>query len=193
MSGLITKEMWHATINDREVQVAMDELEIFCSDRGELFDRLDADGSGTLDISEMISGLMKLRGSGTDVAIDTVATFLGVRAMQEKLGDVRGAIQDLCHKEEHMNDSLDGVSGHPDQHKMNQRFSGNQRLSGMMIQRSGGVSTPSQHLGGGYLADAELGTQSQQGPYGRRSGLGRRGQMSKMLSTDGSRSIPLMV
>ena len=40
------------------VEDALDDLEIFCADKEELFDVLDADGSGAIDISELISCLL---------------------------------------------------------------------------------------------------------------------------------------
>lgn len=92
MSGVVTRENFHRVINEADVQEAFDDLEIWITDRSELFDILDADGSGAIDISELISGLMKLRSSGTDVAIDTVATYLGTKAILQTLTDVKEAL-----------------------------------------------------------------------------------------------------
>merc|ERR1719329_1841102 len=49
-----------------------------------LFDTLDADGSGSLDLPELVSGIMKLRGAADKG--DIVASLLSVRHMQKTLG-----------------------------------------------------------------------------------------------------------
>merc|ERR1711959_182189 len=88
INGLVTRDMFLAVIDDRDVIDALDDLEINCSDRTVLFDVLDADGSGTIDIAELISGLMKLRMGGTDMPIDMVSAVLGIRALQNTLSEL---------------------------------------------------------------------------------------------------------
>merc|ERR1712032_1159267 len=58
----------------------MDDLEISVSNRSKLFDVLDSDGSGSLDISELVEGLMKLRGPADKG--DIVSAVLNVRTLQ---------------------------------------------------------------------------------------------------------------
>merc|ERR1712139_16244 len=89
INGLVTRDMFLAVINDTDVNEALDDLEINCSDRSTLFDVLDADGSGSIDISELIAGLMKLRMGGNDMPVDMIASYLGIRAIQAQLNESR--------------------------------------------------------------------------------------------------------
>lgn len=82
----ITREMFDRSIKLPHVLELIDDLEIQIADRTELFDVLDADGSGVIDISEMISGLMKMRSGGADKS-DMVAAVLGIRAIQTSVRD----------------------------------------------------------------------------------------------------------
>eukprot|EP00929_Paragymnodinium_shiwhaense_P080669 TRINITY_DN42088_c0_g4_i1.p1 TRINITY_DN42088_c0_g4~~TRINITY_DN42088_c0_g4_i1.p1 ORF type:complete len:801 (+),score=172.26 TRINITY_DN42088_c0_g4_i1:78-2405(+) len=79
----ITRAMFHSVVRDEEVKEILDDLDIGTGDRSDLFDVIDADGSGELDIQELIVGLMKLRG-GADKS-DVVAALLGVRALQKNM------------------------------------------------------------------------------------------------------------
>lgn len=87
VDGVITREMFDNAIRDQETWHLLDDLEINC-DRNELFDVLDADGSGEIDVYEMISGLMKMRSGGSDKS-DAVATLLHLRAVQDSLRKLR--------------------------------------------------------------------------------------------------------
>merc|ERR1712032_468145 len=55
----------------------LDQLEIAATNQEELFYVLDSDMSGELDVREMITGLMTLRGQADKS--DSVAALLGVR------------------------------------------------------------------------------------------------------------------
>ncbi|CAE7724705.1 CACNA1S [Symbiodinium pilosum] len=57
----------------------MDELEL-PPDRANLFEVIDADGSGTLAIAELVQGLLKIRGEINKS--DTVAALLAAKAVQ---------------------------------------------------------------------------------------------------------------
>eukprot|EP00811_Abedinium_folium_P034040 NODE_6957_length_1621_cov_13.890228.p1 GENE.NODE_6957_length_1621_cov_13.890228~~NODE_6957_length_1621_cov_13.890228.p1 ORF type:complete len:442 (-),score=98.47 NODE_6957_length_1621_cov_13.890228:150-1475(-) len=65
-------------ITDGRVNKLMDDLDIE-SDRAKLFDVIDADGSGALSLSELIRGLLRLRGEAT--RSDVLAAVLGVDAL----------------------------------------------------------------------------------------------------------------
>eukprot|EP00929_Paragymnodinium_shiwhaense_P018102 TRINITY_DN12809_c0_g3_i1.p1 TRINITY_DN12809_c0_g3~~TRINITY_DN12809_c0_g3_i1.p1 ORF type:complete len:796 (+),score=154.01 TRINITY_DN12809_c0_g3_i1:77-2464(+) len=82
----IDRQMFLQVVHDEEVKELLDDLDIGSGeDRAEFFDVLDADGSGALDLRELVVGLMKLRG-GADKS-DVVAALLGVRALQTLLKD----------------------------------------------------------------------------------------------------------
>ena len=57
----ITKEMFLLIIQDRSVQKLMNELDL-PPDRANMFEIIDADGSGTLQLAELLHGLLKMRG-----------------------------------------------------------------------------------------------------------------------------------
>ena len=75
----ITKELFLLVIQDRGVQKLMDDLEL-PPDRANLFEIIDADGSGTLQITELLQGLLKIRGEINKS--DTVASLLATKALQ---------------------------------------------------------------------------------------------------------------
>ena len=64
------------------VQLLMDELEL-PPDRATLFEAIDADGSGTLHLGELVQGLLKIRGDLNKS--DTVAALLATKALQHML------------------------------------------------------------------------------------------------------------
>jgi len=74
---VISKELFVKWVSEPEIVNLLAELDISVSDKAELFEVLDTDLSGVLEVPELISGLMKLRGP-TDKC-DAVAALLGVR------------------------------------------------------------------------------------------------------------------
>jgi len=76
----VTHDVFNRVMLDPQVQVMMDDLEISVSSRSKLFDVLDSDSSGTLDVAELVEGLMKLRGPADKG--DVVSTRLMIRNMQ---------------------------------------------------------------------------------------------------------------
>lgn len=78
----ITKELFLLVIQDRSVQALMDDLEL-PRDRANLFEIIDADGSGTLQVVELVQGLLKIRGEVSKS--DTVASYLATKSLQETL------------------------------------------------------------------------------------------------------------
>ncbi|CAJ1422126.1 unnamed protein product [Effrenium voratum] len=82
----ISKECFLMVIQDRTVQHLMDDLDL-PPDRANLFEIIDADGSGTLHITELVHGLLKIRG---DVKkSDTVASLLATKAVQQMVQEMR--------------------------------------------------------------------------------------------------------
>jgi len=76
----VTRDVFEEVIKRKEVTDILEDLEINVSNADELFDVLDADRSGTLHVSEMIKGLLKMR--GTVSKFDTVAVLLAVQNIQ---------------------------------------------------------------------------------------------------------------
>ncbi|CAK9022526.1 L type [Durusdinium trenchii] len=78
----ITKDLFLLVIQDRSVQKLMDDLDL-PHDRANLFEIIDADGSGTLQITELLHGLLKIRG---DISkSDTIASYLATKAVQNMM------------------------------------------------------------------------------------------------------------
>jgi len=87
----IKKHAFEAVIRDREVQKTLEELEVSVSlSDGKLFDILDADGSGELGISEMVEGILRLRGPVEKA--DVVSASLMLRSVQRDISEVDGKI-----------------------------------------------------------------------------------------------------
>lgn len=84
-SIIITKDIFLLVVQDRGVQAMMDDLDI-PPERAHLFDVLDADGSGGLAVTELVQGLLKVRGEAR--RSDMVACLLGIRAVQDMLREV---------------------------------------------------------------------------------------------------------
>ena len=82
----ITKELFLLIIQDRHVQKLMDDLDL-PPDRANLFEIIDADGSGTLQITELLHGLLKIRGEINKS--DAVATLLATRSVQHVLNEFK--------------------------------------------------------------------------------------------------------
>mmetsp|Transcript_12851 Transcript_12851/g.40356 ORF Transcript_12851/g.40356 Transcript_12851/m.40356 type:complete len:817 (-) Transcript_12851:81-2531(-) len=78
----VSKEMFLLVIQDSGVQKLMDDLDI-PPDRASLFDILDADGSGGLEVTELIQGLLRVRGEAKKS--DVIGSLLAVRAVQNML------------------------------------------------------------------------------------------------------------
>lgn len=78
----ISKELFLLVIQDQSVQALMDELDL-PPDRASLFEIIDADASGTLQITELLHGLLKIRGEINKS--DAVASLLATRAVQSQV------------------------------------------------------------------------------------------------------------
>ena len=70
----------------------MDDLDL-PPDRANLFEALDADGSGTLHVAELVQGFLKVRGDLRKT--DTVATLLATKAVFRLLEHLSENIAEL--------------------------------------------------------------------------------------------------
>jgi len=77
----VTKSMFAQVTETPEVHSLLDKLDIAHEDRLDLFDVLDADGSGTLTLGEITRGLRRLRGQPR--RSDVVSNGLLMRSMQK--------------------------------------------------------------------------------------------------------------
>ncbi|CAK9030891.1 unnamed protein product [Durusdinium trenchii] len=99
----IARELFLMVIQDRRVQGLMDELEL-PPDRANLFEIIDADGSGTLQLSELVHGLLKIRGEISKS--DVVAGLLATKSVQEKVEEV---LRDTSTKMDELRFELQGL------------------------------------------------------------------------------------
>merc|ERR1712025_690398 len=79
----VTREMFSRVIEEPAVIQLLEGLEVHMADPVGLFDALDADCSGCLDVAELVQGVMKLRGSAEKS--DLVSSLLAVRSVQSNL------------------------------------------------------------------------------------------------------------
>jgi len=82
----ISKELFLLVIQDKKIQRLMDELDL-PPDRANLFEVIDADGSGTLQMAELLHGLLKIRGEVNKS--DTVASYLATKACQSMVQELK--------------------------------------------------------------------------------------------------------
>lgn len=82
----ISPEIFCDVLADPKVDRLLDSLDICVADPMLLFDAFDADGSGSVDVAELLQGLMRMR--GTAEKSDIVACLLSVRAVQKRLGEL---------------------------------------------------------------------------------------------------------
>jgi len=81
----INKELFLLVIQDHHAQSLMDDLDL-PHDRANLFEIIDADGSGTLGLPELVQGLLKIRGEINKS--DTVAALLATKAVQNQVSEL---------------------------------------------------------------------------------------------------------
>jgi len=87
----IAKPDFERAMAGDEAQEMLDELEVSLSNRSKLFDILDSNGNGSLDLSEVVEGIMKLRGPADKG--DIVCTSLMLRSLQKNFLSVKVAIR----------------------------------------------------------------------------------------------------
>lgn len=88
----ITQDQFEEIMLDPKVHVLLDDLDISWSSREQLFHILDADGNGVLAISELVDGIMKLRGPADKG--DFVSSVLMVRQLQKQLSKFESTVKE---------------------------------------------------------------------------------------------------
>merc|ERR1712241_729332 len=80
------KDVFEETMMDPEAPKLLEDLDVAEEDRIGLFDVLDADGGGTLQLLEIIRGVLKLRGEPR--RSDVVQVGLMLRSLQDSLSQL---------------------------------------------------------------------------------------------------------
>lgn len=81
------RDQFKAMVADAHVEQLIDDLEVRVSDHVTIFDAIDANGNGLLNLHELVEGLLRLRGS-TDKT-DVVAALLTTRDVQQSLRSMK--------------------------------------------------------------------------------------------------------
>eukprot|EP00927_Polykrikos_kofoidii_P012462 TRINITY_DN15373_c0_g3_i2.p1 TRINITY_DN15373_c0_g3~~TRINITY_DN15373_c0_g3_i2.p1 ORF type:complete len:739 (-),score=131.91 TRINITY_DN15373_c0_g3_i2:9-2147(-) len=89
----ITREIFQVWLQNEEMINLLSELDIPVSDKNAIFDVLDIDLSGELQVEEVVEGLMKLRGCSDK--LDTVATVMGIRYLTRVVEELSGKVGTL--------------------------------------------------------------------------------------------------
>jgi len=79
----VSRPVFEEVMQDPKVIAILEDLEIGVTSSSKLFDIIDSNGSGLLDVGELIEGLMKLRGPADKG--DVVCASLMVRSVQREL------------------------------------------------------------------------------------------------------------
>lgn len=85
----VTKEIFLLALQDSEVQHLMDDLDIV-PNRAHLFDALDANGRGVIQLTDLMHGLLKVRGDA--YKSDIIACLMAVRSLQDSVQSMREEI-----------------------------------------------------------------------------------------------------
>jgi hypothetical protein len=91
----ITRTTFEKWLEEPLFLAMLEDLDIGTSNKSELFDVLDCDLSGELEVPEVISGLMKLRGPSDKS--DAVASLLGIRYCTQQIDAI---FEKICGEEE---------------------------------------------------------------------------------------------
>jgi len=66
-NGYLTREEWDELFEEESLQAILSGLQVEVVDAKYLWDLLDANKDGTIDISEFVDGMMRLKGSATSI------------------------------------------------------------------------------------------------------------------------------
>merc|ERR1719277_955080 len=86
----ITPEIFDDLLNQPKFQQILRELDIADEEQLDLFDTLDVDGGGTIDLEELVQGIAKLRGDAR--RSDIVGVALMVRSLQDSIVELEQAL-----------------------------------------------------------------------------------------------------
>mmetsp|Transcript_171279 Transcript_171279/g.416442 ORF Transcript_171279/g.416442 Transcript_171279/m.416442 type:complete len:222 (+) Transcript_171279:1-666(+) len=88
----LSRKAFQQVLQRPEVQTILDAMDIDASDRADIFDAIDADGNGHIEIDELVAGLTRM--SGKARRADTVAARLKMDSLVKRLHVTHGQIMD---------------------------------------------------------------------------------------------------
>lgn len=92
-SGHVTLEEFEEVMRDEEIQTFFEFMDIKVDDARDLFRYLDVDRGGVLDVTELVSGTMRIRGGAK--GLDLIMLHHDVRKVKEQVRAIAGAIDEL--------------------------------------------------------------------------------------------------
>eukprot|EP00929_Paragymnodinium_shiwhaense_P089410 TRINITY_DN49558_c0_g1_i2.p1 TRINITY_DN49558_c0_g1~~TRINITY_DN49558_c0_g1_i2.p1 ORF type:complete len:874 (-),score=141.50 TRINITY_DN49558_c0_g1_i2:67-2688(-) len=95
LEGFITHEQFTRAVKKPHVRELLVDLGVSVLDAEDIFKALDHDCSQTLDVKELVKGVLQLRHHHIEKT-DIVATLLGVRSMHVEIVDLKQKIHDLA-------------------------------------------------------------------------------------------------
>merc|ERR1719517_182847 len=87
----ITPEFFHRLFTFREFKNILNDLDISDEDQLDLFETLDVDGGGTIDLEELIVGISKLRGDARR------SDIISVNLIARNIQGVLSTLIDISH------------------------------------------------------------------------------------------------
>mmetsp|Transcript_52212 Transcript_52212/g.122159 ORF Transcript_52212/g.122159 Transcript_52212/m.122159 type:complete len:666 (-) Transcript_52212:58-2055(-) len=91
----VNKDSFTEFLKDPEVHLILDELDVPEEERLDIFEVLDANGNGTLQLEELIHGVIRLRGDPK--RSDVIQVLLVIRSLQEEMQDFRDDMMARVH------------------------------------------------------------------------------------------------
>merc|ERR1711924_155472 len=89
----VTQDCFEQVISNPQVEDLLEELEIAVANPNDIFQVLDADGNGYLDVAELTKGFMKLRGPADKS--DAVASSLKLSILMNSAKRQEKAVREL--------------------------------------------------------------------------------------------------
>merc|ERR1712183_738284 len=84
----LTNEFFDGLCREERFRDVLRDLDISEEDQMDLFDTLDVEGAGTIDLMDFIIGIGKLRGEARKA--DIISMCLMLRSLQQKMGQMTG-------------------------------------------------------------------------------------------------------
>merc|ERR1711953_537070 len=129
----ITRDLFLLVVQDQDVQKVMNEMDI-PPDRASLFDVFDADGDGRVDLLELMTGMLRIRGELR--RSDVIGSLLGVRSLQTMVTSLTERTKNhQARLEKFLNDHRENLDASPDARMQPKEHTG---FRVNTVQRTGG-------------------------------------------------------
>lgn len=100
-SGHVTLEEFEQIMRDEEIKMFFEMMDIKVDDARDLFRYLDVDGGGLIDVTELVAGTMRIR--GTAKGLDMILVHHDVKKVKDQVRAIAAALDELFYmgKSEH--------------------------------------------------------------------------------------------